>query len=225
MDAGRNAQVRVGVHEAGGDRLAGDVDLLRARRNGEGAARADGGNAVVGDDDVALLDDARATHGDDACAAQHGGRVRDVARCIEANARLHGLVGRQWRTSASSAATGGVARGIGCGGGAGRVGRAHRILEGDRARHVVHHVRIADGPVNAVAVTAPVRKLRADVRELSRRKCLTAGGRGIAATVSAPAPTPTPANGDRRLRAARPWDIGEVVQVRVQLGEHVLAVG
>src|SRR5690606_34119902 len=60
--------MRVGIYVAGDDSLAGDVDYLCALRHGDLAPAPDGGDAVVADHDIRILDDLVAAHGDGACA-------------------------------------------------------------------------------------------------------------------------------------------------------------
>ena len=64
--------VGMGVDQAGDDRLAADVDDLRAGRDRDLAAPADRGDAVAADDDHAVVDDSAvaARHRDDPRAGQ-----------------------------------------------------------------------------------------------------------------------------------------------------------
>jgi hypothetical protein len=79
--------VGMDVHVAWKNRLPGDVDHFRARRNRHFPLRADGHDAIVSNHDVALRNHLGAFHREDACAAQHhdsarlvlGNRDRDVA--------------------------------------------------------------------------------------------------------------------------------------------------
>ena len=95
MQLVRRPQVRVRVHEAGDDRLAGDVDDPCVVRHGHLAAGPDGRDAVVADDDVGVVDDFVALHGHDARAAKHRDALRDIALRRDANAEFHGVVRRR----------------------------------------------------------------------------------------------------------------------------------
>jgi hypothetical protein len=85
----------VRIDEAGHDRAAGDVDDARARGHLDLPRAPTADDAVVADDDVGVLDDLVAAHGDRAAAAQHAvpsgmSRVRG-----DRDARLLGLVSRR----------------------------------------------------------------------------------------------------------------------------------
>ena len=69
VDAPRDPHVVVDVHVSRQDCLAGDVDLACARRDCHGPTRADRGDAVVGDDDIGVLDHLVTLHRDHARAA------------------------------------------------------------------------------------------------------------------------------------------------------------
>ena len=101
VDVPCRPDVRVDVDQARHDRLAGDVDRSRAGRHRDLAARPDGHDAVVPDDDVAVVDDLGAFHRDDARAAQHDSAGRLRARGLDDD------LGRvRLRTPASFAASG-----------------------------------------------------------------------------------------------------------------------
>ncbi len=92
VDAPGRPRVRVDVDEPRDDGLAGHVDDPRTSRHR--APRADRHDAIVRDDDVAVVDDLVTLHGDDARTTQDHGAARNVPR--DADRDIHPLrfVGR-----------------------------------------------------------------------------------------------------------------------------------
>src|SRR5688572_8150263 len=87
------AQVCVRIDETGYDRASGHIDDARVASL-HLAARADCDDAVVTHEDVAVLDDLVAAHGDDACPTQQCGAAREVALSCDRDAGLCRRVSR-----------------------------------------------------------------------------------------------------------------------------------
>ena len=99
MHAPAEPGVRVNVDESRNDRLAGDVDDSRALPGCSRCRAADGDDAIVGDDDVAVLDDLVALHRDDARATQHDRAARLVLSRRDRRRRSAAPRTRSWASS------------------------------------------------------------------------------------------------------------------------------
>ena len=183
-------QVGMRINEAGNYGGAGEVHFGGASRHGHAARGAHGGDAIVRDHEIATRNDFVTLHGDHARIAQHHGSARDVAGALHHDA----LLGRLVRARAQAVGHGGVAARGRDGGGA----RRRRV-------EIVHHMRVADGPVHATAGARPRRELATDVGEPLHRH---GGGVGVS-------------HAHRRLRAARRHD--HRVEILIDLRQRQLA--
>ncbi len=153
------------VDEARDDGLAGDIDDPGFTRHADRAALPHRLDPVVAHQQVGILDHLVAAHRDDACAAQDGDALGDIARDLDLDPRLLRLEPRSVFLFLLFFFLGRLL--------ALRPGR-HRcpdaVIEGLGGAEIVGEEGVADRPVHGPPIGAPGRELSPQLGELARRE-------------------------------------------------------
>ena len=180
-------RVIVRVDETWHNRLAGDVEYLRAFGNGHAAARAHSNNATVAHDDIGVLDDLFTLHRQCTTTAEDHHAFRQIARSADRHTRFHrfvarrrllGGIGLRDRVRARNAVLHALG-GIGTQQRLCLVVDLERIIDNLGAIEVVRPHRVAECPQDLATVAGPRWELAPDRVQLPHRHRCRGGLRHV----------------------------------------------